>query len=238
MPVCEGCGIRTDEAHVASRAQRIELAARYRPLQIKVLFLDSAPPPRIEDFFYNAAQNRNTRSVASRSYFDELGKTLGPALMPTNEDGTLAEFRRRGFFLTHAVECPFENEGELHAALRRLAPTALNQRIDSPFRPDWLGGPSGARQRRAFRGPLPERSQEAGAIWHGVWRSHQQGAGRPAVKSSRREELRESRRRFISWRRSICRPSRLSSRNSHFPAGEYFAAGRLERPPGPRISPA
>jgi hypothetical protein len=137
MPVCEGCGIRTDEAHVASRAQRIELAARYRPLQIKVLFLDSAPPSRIEDFFYNAAQNRNTRSVASRSYFDELGKTLGPALMPTNEDGTLAEFRRRGFFLTHAVECPFENEGELHAALRRLAPTAL-KRIQYSLKPNYV----------------------------------------------------------------------------------------------------
>ena len=48
MPVCEGCGTRTDDAHVARRAERIELAARFRPIQIKVLFLDAAPPPRID----------------------------------------------------------------------------------------------------------------------------------------------------------------------------------------------
>ena len=36
MPVCEGCGTRTDEAHIQSRTERIELAGRYRPTQIKV----------------------------------------------------------------------------------------------------------------------------------------------------------------------------------------------------------
>jgi hypothetical protein len=137
MPVCEGCGVRTDEAHVARRAARIELAARYRPVQIKILFLDSAPPPRIEDFFYSPATNRATRSAASRSYFDELGKTLGPTLMATTEEGILAEFRRRGYFLTYAIECPFENEGELHAALRRLAPTAL-KRVQYSIKPSYV----------------------------------------------------------------------------------------------------
>jgi hypothetical protein len=137
MPVCEGCGTRTDEAHVARRAERIELAARYRPVQVKVLFLDSSPPPRIEDFFYSAAANRSVRSPASRSYFDELGKTLGPTLMATTEDGILTEFRRRGYFLTHAIECPFENEGELHAALRRLAPTAL-KRVQYSIKPSYV----------------------------------------------------------------------------------------------------
>lgn len=138
MPVCEGCGIRTDEAHVARRAERLAMAARYRPVQIKVLFLDAAPPDRAEDFFYCAAKNRASRSVTSRSYFDELGKTLGAAVVtPNNEEGTLAEFRRRGFFLSYAVECPFENEGELHAALRRLAPTAL-KRVQYSLKPTYV----------------------------------------------------------------------------------------------------
>jgi hypothetical protein len=137
MPVCEGCGTRTDEAHVARRSQRIELAARYRPVQVKVLFLDSAPPPRIEDFFYSPAANRATRSPASRSYFDELGRTLGPTLMATTEEGILTEFRRRGYFLTYALECPFENEGELHAALRRLAPTSL-KRVQYSIKPSYV----------------------------------------------------------------------------------------------------
>jgi hypothetical protein len=137
MPVCEGCGIRTDDAHVARRAARIEAAARYRPTQIKVLFLDSAPPARIEDFFYSPASNRTGRLPASKSYFDELGKTLGPTLTASTEEGILTEFRRKGYFLTYAVECPFENEGELHAALRRLAPTAL-KRVQYSIKPSYV----------------------------------------------------------------------------------------------------
>lgn len=137
MPVCEGCGSRTDDAHVARRAERIELAARYRPIQIKVLFLDSAPPARLEDFFYSLPKDHAARSVAARSYFNELGRALGPSAMAPTQDGILSEFRRRGYFLTHAVECPFENEGELHAALRRLAPTAM-KRVQYSLKPSYV----------------------------------------------------------------------------------------------------
>jgi hypothetical protein len=137
MPVCEGCGTRTDDAHVARRAERIELAARYRPIQIKVLFLDAAPPPRIDDFFYSLPKDRVARSVGAKSYCKELGKALGPTLMASNEDGILAEFRRKGYFLSYAVECPFENEGELHAALRRLAPTAM-KRVQYSLKPSYV----------------------------------------------------------------------------------------------------
>ena len=77
MPVCDGCGTRADEAHIRSRNERIELALRYRPTQIKVLILDAAPPARIEDAFYQATRDRSVRSVASRMYFDELVKASG-----------------------------------------------------------------------------------------------------------------------------------------------------------------
>ena len=137
MPVCEGCGIRTDDAHVARRAARIDAASRYRPAQVKVLFLDSAPPAKIEDYFYSPTTNRNARAPAAKSYFDELGKTLGPSLMASTEEGILTEFRRKGYFLSYAVECPFENEGELHAALRRLAPTAL-KRVQYSIKPSYV----------------------------------------------------------------------------------------------------
>ena len=137
MPVCEGCGTRTDDAHVARRAARIELAARFRPIQIKVLFLDAAPPARIEDFFYSVPKDKAARSVAAKTYCKELGKTLGPTLMASSEDGILAEFRRKGYFLSYAVECPFDNEGELHAALRRLAPTAL-KRVQYSLKPSYV----------------------------------------------------------------------------------------------------
>jgi len=137
MPVCEGCGTRTDDAHVARRTERIELASKYRPVQIKVLFLDSSPPSRLEDYFYSPTSNRAARSVTSRAFFDELAKTMGSTLMASTETGILTEFRRRGYFLSYAVECPFENEGELHAALRRLAPTAL-KRIQYSLIPNYI----------------------------------------------------------------------------------------------------
>src|SRR6202142_2231114 len=126
MPVCEGCGPRTDEAHIQSRTERIELAGRYRPTQIKVLFLDSSPPVRVEDYFYKSAADRSVRSLASRMYFDELVKATGaPAHASAQEEAALTDFRRKGFFLSYGVECPFESEGELHAALRRVAPAAV-----------------------------------------------------------------------------------------------------------------
>ena len=138
MPVCEGCGTRTDEAHIQSRAERIELAGRYRPTQIKVLFLDSAPPTRTEDFFYRSAADRSARSLASRMYFDELVKATGaPAHSSAQEEAALTDFRRKGFFLSYGVECPFESEGELHAALRRLAPTAL-KRVQYSLQPNYI----------------------------------------------------------------------------------------------------
>lgn len=138
MPVCEGCGTRTDDAHIQRRAERIELALRQRPVEIRVLFLDSAPPARAEDYFYQPAKDRASRSLASRTYFDELVKAMGsPASTSVQENMALSDFRRRGFFLSYAVECPFESEGELHAALRRLAPTAL-KRVQYSLKPNYI----------------------------------------------------------------------------------------------------
>ncbi|HTS13621.1 MAG TPA: hypothetical protein VMH00_15995 [Candidatus Limnocylindrales bacterium] len=124
MPVCEGCGARTDEAHIQRRAQRLELAAKFRPISIKVLFLEGAPPARLEDYFYRAATDRSVRSVAARSYFDELAKCVS-ATGSGGEEQALREFQRQRFFLTYAVECPFEEHADPQATLRRFAPTAV-----------------------------------------------------------------------------------------------------------------
>src|ERR1700683_4589120 len=138
MPVCEGCGTRTDDAPIQSRAERIELAGRYRRTQIKVLFLDSAPPLRIADFFYRSAADRSVRSLALRMYFDELVKAAGaPAHTSAQEEAALTDFRRKGFYLSYGAECPFESEAELHAALRRLAPTAL-KRVQYSLQPNYI----------------------------------------------------------------------------------------------------
>jgi hypothetical protein len=137
MPVCEGCGARVDEAHILRRKERLDLAARFRPLQIKVLLLNSAPPALEEDYFYRAAKDRSTRSVAARMYFDELVKCMGAKTSAIDEILSLQEFRKRGFFLIHAVECPIENEGELHNAMRKLAPTIV-KRVQYSFQPTYI----------------------------------------------------------------------------------------------------
>jgi hypothetical protein len=138
LPVCEGCGTRTDDAHVARRATRLDLASRLRPARIRVLLLDGAPLSRIEDYFYRAALNPADRSLGARRYFEELMKAAGvPVVGNSQEIALLAEFQRKGFFLTYAVECPFEEQDDPKGALRRLAPTVM-KRVQSVYDPAYM----------------------------------------------------------------------------------------------------
>jgi len=138
LPVCEGCGTRTDDAHVARRATRLDLASRLRPARIRVLLLDGAPPSRIEDYFYRAALNPADRSLGAHRYFEELMKAAGVTVAAGSQETTLlAEFQRKGFFLTYAVECPFEEQDDPKGALRRLAPTVM-KRVQSVYDPAYM----------------------------------------------------------------------------------------------------
>src|SRR6516164_8989535 len=113
LPVCEGCGTRTDDAHLALRANRLELASRLRPARIRVLFLDGAPPVRIEDYFYRAAVNPADRSLGARRFFEELMKAAGnPQARQSRGPALRWEFRRQRFGNTHGVECPFEEQDD------------------------------------------------------------------------------------------------------------------------------
>jgi hypothetical protein len=137
MPICEGCGARVDDAHILRRKQRIDLAMRFRPIQIKTLLLNSAPPVLDADYFYHVAHDRAVRSVAARIYFDEMVKCMAPASSQIDEARCLTDFRDRGFFLIHAVDCPIENPGELHNAMRRLAPTVV-KRVQYSLQPTYI----------------------------------------------------------------------------------------------------
>lgn len=138
MPVCEGCGTRSDELHVQRRTDRLMLAQKYRPSPIRVLYLDSAPPSRAEDFFYAASADRTARSPGSRSFFDELIKTMGKAPgVEKSEELGLSEFLKRGFFLLYAVECPFEELADPQGALRRAAPTVI-KRVQNELNPAYV----------------------------------------------------------------------------------------------------
>jgi hypothetical protein len=135
MPICDGCGTQADGAHIRSRIERLELATRYRPIHIQGLLIDASPPARIEDYFYRAAKDRSARSALSRMYFEELTQLIVRAPeTEIEEEGALADFQRRGLFLTYAVECPFKNPGELKNAIGQLAPTLL-KRILVSYKP-------------------------------------------------------------------------------------------------------
>lgn len=127
MAVCDGCGSRADEAHIVRHNKRSDLAKRFQPTQVRALFLDGAPPARVEDYFYHAAKDRSVRSVASRVYFDELIKAMAQQVGEIREDAALADFQRRSFFLISAVECPFEEQTDPAAALRRAAPAVIKK---------------------------------------------------------------------------------------------------------------
>ncbi len=144
MPLCDGCGAQVDEAHIRRRIERLEQATRFRPIHIQVLLLDAAPLSALEDDFYRAPGSPR-RSVGSQMFFDEIAKCLGR--IPgetTDEEATLSEFQRRGFFLAYAVECPIESPEHL-AAVTRLAPTVL-LRINSSYKPKFVAPISHALQ--------------------------------------------------------------------------------------------
>lgn len=140
MPVCDGCGRSVDEAHVRQRIERLEMATRFRPIHIGVLLIDAAPPERLEDFFY-AAVGDGTHSAAGQASFNELAKLAGAMAdsgaasgSGTEAEAVRTEFQRRGFFLTHAVECPFDSASELSAAIRCLGKTVV-LRVQTSYKP-------------------------------------------------------------------------------------------------------
>jgi hypothetical protein len=135
VPVCDGCGARVDEEHIRRRIERLEMATRFRPIHISVLLIDGAPPPRAEDFYYAVGADHSARSSAGQAYFEELAKLTGVAAGPHAESETvLAEFQRRGYFLTSAVECAVDGAEDLNAAVKRLAATVL-RRVQTSYRP-------------------------------------------------------------------------------------------------------
>jgi len=138
MPICDGCDAQVDEAHIRQRIERLELATRFRPIHIQVLLLDAAPPAKLEDYFYRPASNSDERSQASRMFFDELAKCVGHAPRTyTQEEATLAEFQKHGFFLAYAVECPVESSSELAQTIKRLVPTVA-LRVNSSYKPKFV----------------------------------------------------------------------------------------------------
>ena len=140
MILCDSCGRPADTNHIRERIERLELATRFRPVHIRVLLIDAAPPLRHEDYFYRVAKGQSARSEVSRAYFARLVNCVAAPRNPgiaMEDEAALAEFQRDGLFLTCAVECPIENSSELSAALKQAMPNLL-KRVQLSYKPKYI----------------------------------------------------------------------------------------------------
>ena len=128
---CDGCGQIASAEHIARRLQRLEWTTRYRPVHIHTLFLGSASPRKQEEFLYspNGEFQGEAATLLEAAGVSTAGKTA---------EAVRAEFQRAGFFLTHVLECPVENESAATTALPSLMEqqlTAVAVRIRRSLKP-------------------------------------------------------------------------------------------------------
>jgi len=128
--LCDGCGVAATPEHIRERLARLEVATRFRPIHIGVLFL--IPSPETGQDFYDASP----RPPGARELLlDALGISAAaatPALReptesgPSSSESRLAEFQRRGFFFASVAECALP-AGAAAQAVERLAPTLVKR---------------------------------------------------------------------------------------------------------------
>ena len=135
--VCDGCGRPASPEHLAARFRRLELATKFRPVHIAILFVALAPPPQPEDDFYGPPE--------SKEFFEHFLDALAIPGQPsqsrpasdasTTASARLVEFQRKGYYLAYLSECPITGTEEPAATtISILAPT-LVRRIRLNYRP-------------------------------------------------------------------------------------------------------
>jgi hypothetical protein len=99
--LCDGCGQPASAEHTARRLQRLEWATRYRPIHLHTLLLGAVSPVNDAGFLYSPEEIHDGEAayMHSAAGFETAGKTA---------DTLHSEFHRRGLFLTHVLECPFD----------------------------------------------------------------------------------------------------------------------------------
>jgi len=115
--ICDGCGQRASAEHIARRLERLEWATRYRPVHIHTLLLGGVAPLDEHEFLYSP--KGEFRGEASRVF-----SAAGVSLAGKDPDAAHTEFQRGGFFLTHVLECPFE---EVSGDTNGLTPSLARQ---------------------------------------------------------------------------------------------------------------
>ena len=121
MP-CDGCGQPASAEHIAKRLRCLEWTTRYRPIHIGTLFLGAFPPAEDSEFLY----------AGSNPFRGEAARVLEVVGLPHAEkpsEAVLVDFQRRGFLLTHVMECPLETAHNSKSVIEGL----LEKRIAAVF---------------------------------------------------------------------------------------------------------
>jgi hypothetical protein len=122
---CDGCGLSANPEHIAARIRRLELATRFRPIHVGILFVAASPSASAGDDFYGPPESKQS--------FDPLMEALETP--SGNAAERLAEFQRRGHFLAYLSECPLPVDGQATPeTIPRLAPNLL-RRIRFNYKP-------------------------------------------------------------------------------------------------------
>jgi len=127
---CDGCGRGASSEHIARRLKRLELATRYRPIHVQAVFLGAQSPTDDKNFLYAAEAGFSGEAAA-------LLQALGIHAEGRDVESVLAEFQKRGFVLTHVLECPAEPRREtpnLEEDLLRKLPSVA-RRLRGSLRP-------------------------------------------------------------------------------------------------------
>jgi hypothetical protein len=103
---------------------RLELATRFRPIHINVLFVAWEPMPRPEDDFY--------RPPVSHDFFDSFLSALD--ITPEDNNAKLLEFQRRGYYLAYLSECPVTPQHSANSGRERAQIGAGQETDDSAAR--------------------------------------------------------------------------------------------------------
>lgn len=98
---CDGCGQPASPEHIARRLRRLEWTTRYRPVHMHTLFLGAASPEPDAKFLYSPGDEFQGEAAA-------LLEVAGIVATGKTADAVHVEFQRRGYFLTHVLECPLE----------------------------------------------------------------------------------------------------------------------------------
>ena len=116
---CDGCGQTASSEHIGRRLQRLEWTTRFRPVHIHTLLLSGISPREDKEFLY----------APRGEFYGEARLIMEAAGIPAKNktrEVALAEFQRAGFFLTHVLECPVEEEPmEATGLLEHQLPAAL-----------------------------------------------------------------------------------------------------------------